>query len=243
MEIKPLFIVLLDIGGYTRFIRLTRTSRLHAEKIVADLLQAMTQATEHPMTLNKIEGDALLLYADATDNQAATGRDVLRQIVACIDSFSEELQKLVSRNVCICDACRHAEELKIKAFVHFDDTVVRGEKGNLELGGEGVILAHRLMKNSLDVDEYILMTKEAREYCGAVDGFKEIVGRESYDELGNIDTFAFVPSTGEAAIEPKSFSLGAKTLGVAYLVKLDLYMLKRLFSGSSSAGQYRNLPN
>ncbi len=150
---------------------------------------------------------------------------------------------MVHRNVCVCDACRHAGKLKIKAFIHFDDTVVRGEKSDTELGGEGVILAHRLVKNSLEIDEYILMTKAARKYCGAVDNFKEVIGRESYDESGNIDTFAFAPSTVETVVKPKGFSISAKLPGLVYLLKLDFYMLKRLLFGSPSVKQYRNLPS
>jgi len=243
MEIKPLFIVLLDIGGYTRFVRLTRTSRLHAEKIIADLLQAMTAATQNPLVLNKIEGDALLLYAEAADDRAATGQDVLRQILACFDNFKAELQDLVRRNACICDACRHSGELKIKAFVHFDDTVVRQDQGRTELGGEGVILAHRLMKNSLNAEEYILMTRAAKDYCGAVSGFREVTGRERYDELGSVETFAFVPPSAAESVKSDGFSLAAKMRGLGYLFKLDMYALKRSISGPSSAPKYRNLPD
>tara|TARA_B100000315_G_scaffold246139_1_gene273105 strand:+ start:1289 stop:1444 length:156 start_codon:yes stop_codon:yes gene_type:complete len=49
--------------------------------------QAIAQATEQPIILNKVEGAALLLYADAKDDPAATGRNVLRQILSCIASF------------------------------------------------------------------------------------------------------------------------------------------------------------
>ena len=242
MEIRPLFIVMLDIGGYTRFTRTHRMSVWHAEKIIADLLQAMTQSTEHPIILNKTEGDALLLYAEATDDPIATGHNVLRQILECFATFTDQLQNLVFCNACVCDACRQSGELKIKAIVHFCDTVVRKSNGVTEIGGEGVILAHRLMKNSLEFDEYILMTPAARENCGAVDGFREVKGRETYDELGSFDTIAYVPPTAEATEKKSGFSFLAKLRGLRYIVELNVYVFKRLILRRTAQGQFRNLP-
>jgi class 3 adenylate cyclase len=246
LEIKTLFIVMLDISGYTRFTHqhriANRISVLHAEKIVADLLQAMTQATEHPLILNKIEGDALLFYAEAGDDAPATGREIVRQILACFESFIAELMRLVYCNACTCEACLQAGDLKVKAIVHFDNTVVRDSHGGTEITGEGVILAHRLMKNSLAYDEYILMTPAAREHCGAVEDFREIKGQESYDELGSFKTISYIPPKAETTAKPSGFSLLTTLRGLRYVVALEVYMFKRIILRHSARGKFYNLP-
>ena len=245
MEVKPLFIVVLDISGYTRFTRLHRASVLHAEKIIADLLQAMTKAVDVPLVLNKTEGDALLFYGEAGEDTAATGREILRQILSCFDIFIAELRRLVYGNACICDACLQSNNLRVKAIVHFADTVVRDSNGVTEIAGEGVIVAHRLMKNSLAYDEYVLMSRAAHEFCGAVDEFREIEGRESYDELGSFETVAYVPprAEAEASAKPSGFSLLAKLRGMRYVVALDAYIFKRMILGQKAPGKFHNLPN
>ena len=63
MEIKRVVLVLADISGYTRFMRVHTMSLLHAEAIITDLLEAVIDQAEHPLTLSKLEGDAVFLYA------------------------------------------------------------------------------------------------------------------------------------------------------------------------------------
>jgi len=38
-------------------------SLLHAEAIISDLLEAVIDHAEYPLTLSKLEGDAVFLYA------------------------------------------------------------------------------------------------------------------------------------------------------------------------------------
>ncbi len=241
MEIRPLFIVVLDISGYTRFTRLHRASVLHAEKIIADLLEAMSQTVKVPLVLNKTEGDALLLYGEAGDDWDATGREILRQILDCFEVFIAELRSLVYSNACVCDACRQSNNLRLKAIVHFADTVVRSSNGRTEIGGEGAIIAHRLMKNSMTYDEYILMSSAAHEHCGPVANFREVKGRERYDELGSFETVAYVPPKTKAT-KPSGIWLLAKLRGLRYVAALDVYLFKRMILRRTTPGIFRNLP-
>ena len=66
MEIKVVYLVLADISGYTRFVKIHRASILHAEEIVTELMEAVIDAAGPPLILNKLEGDAAFLYAPAT---------------------------------------------------------------------------------------------------------------------------------------------------------------------------------
>jgi class 3 adenylate cyclase len=45
MAIQPTFLLIADIAGYTRFMKLHRWSLVHAQDIVAQLLEAVIDAT------------------------------------------------------------------------------------------------------------------------------------------------------------------------------------------------------
>ena len=51
---------------------------------------------------------------------------------------------------CACDACRAIGGLGLKFVVHFGTFIVdRDEDGRVDLAGADVILAHRLLKNTV----------------------------------------------------------------------------------------------
>ena len=107
METKKVALALVDISGYTQFIRSEKMSAVHAEEIIFDLLEAVIDRAAYPLTLNKLEGDAAFLYAELTEeNQSAVARDVARQAQAFFDVFYERARALsTERADCDCDAC------------------------------------------------------------------------------------------------------------------------------------------
>ena len=122
MEIKQAVMVLADISGYTRFMKMHTVSLLHAEAIIAELLEAVIDHTEHPLTLSKLEGDAAFLYAmldaDAGNDGRAAAQGVVQQVMAFVDAFKAKERALIACNVCTCEACLKIPQLKIKAFFH-----------------------------------------------------------------------------------------------------------------------------
>ena len=58
LKITPVYLLIADISGYTRFVTLHQTSFLHAEEIVTRLMDAVLEAATTPLVLNKLEGDA-----------------------------------------------------------------------------------------------------------------------------------------------------------------------------------------
>ena len=76
---------------------------LHAEVIIADLLETVLDRTEFPLTLSKLEGGGAFLYvtldADAGGDARAVAQDVLRHVTAFIDAFKTRERELIA-----CDA-------------------------------------------------------------------------------------------------------------------------------------------
>jgi len=68
--------------------------------------------------------------------------------------------------------------------------------GAPQISGADVILAHRLLKNSIPSSEYLLLTESAYRDLGHEMPGQFIEGRESYAELGSVTTF--VRYLGEA---------------------------------------------
>src|SRR5258708_25765494 len=112
MELKRVCLVLADISGYTRFMKLHTSSLLHAEVIITDLLEAVIDHAEHPLTLSKLEGDAVFLYAPLDSDERATAQDVMRQVVAFFEAFKAKERSLIACDACQCDACSNIDKLK-----------------------------------------------------------------------------------------------------------------------------------
>jgi class 3 adenylate cyclase len=168
MEIKRVCMVLADISGYTRFMKLHTMSLLHAEAIITDLLEAVIDHAEYPLTLSKLEGDAVFLYAPLSDNEAAVTRDVVKQVIAFFEAFKAKERSLIACDQCQCDACSHIDQLKLKAMLHCGEVVIKKIRQFEELGGEEVILIHRLLKNTIPAKEYILMTDAFYQLSGGL---------------------------------------------------------------------------
>ena len=79
MGVKPIFIILVDISGYTNFIRLHKMSLLHAEKIIGELMESILDEVESPVVAHEILGDAISLYA-LDDGSPDIANKIYRQL-------------------------------------------------------------------------------------------------------------------------------------------------------------------
>jgi class 3 adenylate cyclase len=196
METKKVALVIVDISGYTQFIRSEKMSAVHAEEIIFDLLEAVIDKAAYPLTLNKLEGDAALLYAELKDDEAAVASDVARQAQAFFDVFYERARLLSSERAdCDCNACQRILDLRLKAFLHCGEVVFKKIRQFEEMAGEDVIIAHRLTKNSIPSNEYILMTEAFHQLAGDLPNMNMETRQENYEELGTVNINVFYPKT------------------------------------------------
>ncbi len=152
-------LVIVDISGYTDFIVNRTISLVHAEEIVSALLDAIAERSQHPLTLNKFEGDAALLFAESGEDRSAAASDVIAQLGSMFDAFTEARERIrIARTGCSCDACTNVMNLRLKAFMHCGEIAIKQLRGFTELAGEDVILLHRLLKNDVDSHEYVIVT-------------------------------------------------------------------------------------
>lgn len=166
LQIQHAVIVLADISGYTRFIKLHGTALVHAESIITELLDSIIEHTEYPLTLNKLEGDAALFYALADVDPQAVAESVLHQVNGFFQAFSLRKKEIGVDALCNCGACTEVVHLNVKAVVNFGGVVVKQVRQFEEISGTPVIVAHRLLKNSVPLDEYVLLAEDFERALG-----------------------------------------------------------------------------
>ena len=193
MRLAHALLVIVDISGYTAFINERPTSLLHAEQIITELMEAVIDRAAHPLEVNKLEGDAALLFGEVAAGDVDGGRDVLAQVKAFFPAFHACLDRQkAARAHCVCDACTGIERLGLKAFVHVGELAIKPVRQFTELAGENVILVHRLLKNSVPRREYVLLTEAARAGAGLDAGVAE-AHREALEGIGDTGLWLLAP--------------------------------------------------
>lgn len=175
-----------DITGYTAF--MADTELMHAQDVVADLLETIVDAIEPVFTLSKLEGDAAFAYADGDSIHPTM---VMDTVETAYFAFQKRLRDITHSTTCECNACVRIPSLDLKFFIHDGEYVVRHIARSEELTGPDVILLHRLSKGtSGDVigkpayAVYTASTLESMAMDPTILGF--VPNTESYEDVGEI---------------------------------------------------------
>ena len=139
------YLLLADISGYTAF--LTGTELEHAQEIIHELTTLIRERLEPPMRFVKLEGDAVFCYADT--GTFREGERLVELIEACYFDFSNRLLDMTRATTCRCVACAAIGSLGLKFVTHYGSYVLERDDRREDLAGPDVILAHRLLKNTI----------------------------------------------------------------------------------------------
>jgi uncharacterized protein YndB with AHSA1/START domain len=176
-------LVLADISGYTSF--LAGVELEHSHDILADLLGMVTNALCPPLRLAKLEGDAV--FCVTAENEGLAGDALLAALESTYLAFARRRRTVALSSSCACEACRRTPQLDLKFCVHHGSFVEHEVAGSRELVGSDVILAHRLLKNTVadthDLHGYALVTDAFAEATG-ISGLTPHV--ERYDDVGEV---------------------------------------------------------
>lgn len=170
-----------DISGYTQFVQ--RTEAEHSRHVIAELLEVLIDANTQDLSLAEVEGDALFFYKEG---EVPSQEKLLAQIETMFTSFYSHLKMLEKNRICPCAACATAPELRLKVVAHCADLRFIEVQGNRKPFGPQVIEAHRLLKNSIDSDNYTLISRELASYIELPLDYQSKVfqfdtGADSYD--------------------------------------------------------------
>jgi hypothetical protein len=174
-----------DISGYTRF--MSQSQLDHNAIILSKLIECIIECNKPNFTVSEVEGDAVLFY------KIGPPVDFRQMVDHCLEMFGLFHDKLVvmeDQAPCKCDACREIHQLKLKFIIHYGDIKVvpvgRFEKAT----GVDMIVAHRLLKNKISGDEYILATRKYLNHFameGDAQGLSWTRESETYANIGQVD--------------------------------------------------------
>ena len=181
---RKVVVLIADIGGYTHFIRAHKTSLVHADLIVHELLESVVKASRGGFQLSKLEGDAAFLFAG--EDQAP--EDLAPVFAEMHRAFHATQQKIDKNQTCGCAACVGAEGLKLKIVAHRGEALVRKIRRTNELTGECVIAVHRMLKNEVPLREYVLMSEEVAQTTSPKWQGKLVAGRLPMEGFGDFPT-------------------------------------------------------
>ena len=192
-------LILADISGYTRFMLASQEAVVHGQQVITELLESIIREVEIPLEIKEIEGDAVFLYAVKPDDDAGweEARQLIgRKLVSFFEAFARTILELMESTLCPCAVCKNLDQLKLKVVVHSGDALFHRIGRFSDVSGVDVILVHRLLKNSVASDEYVLMTEAAYRDIGFPVDVDVRKGEEHYPGFGAISTYTYVTKGG-----------------------------------------------
>ncbi|MDP6934691.1 MAG: DUF2652 domain-containing protein, partial [Myxococcota bacterium] len=168
-----------DISGFTRFVQSTEVS--HSQHIIAELLELLIAANSIGLELAEIEGDALFFYRE----ELPTKEQLQAQIEKMMTIFYSHLRNLEKNRICPCKACVTAPVLDLKIIAHCGVVQFITVQDQRKPFGPEVIQAHRLMKNSVDSDRYVLLSRTVVDELS----LDEDLGAQSRPYVKGCDTY------------------------------------------------------
>jgi class 3 adenylate cyclase len=217
-------LIIADISGYTRFMLANQEALAHGQNIITKLLESIIREVEIPLEVKEIEGDAVFLYAVKPNDAKAwaeTRQLIGRKLVSFFESFSRAIMAASEFALCKCPSCQNIDQLKLKIVVHSGEALFHKVGRFSELSGVDVILAHRLLKNSIPSDEYVLMTESAYNDIAFPTDVEVTRGEERYEGFGLISTFTYL-TEGASAPKPEAVERFYENRGRAFRVGLDV---------------------
>jgi class 3 adenylate cyclase len=200
----PVVLIIADISGFTRLVAARKMTLLHSQYIITQLLEAVIAQVEIPMQVMEVEGDAVFLCTPKQSRSLSWDRirqEIGAKLLAFLEAFSAKLAELIAANTCHCEACEHMAALKLKIIVHSGQVVLGQVAGFKSAHGPDVIVVHRLLKNSVQADEYILFSDPAWQDLALPADIQTIPTVENYPEIGQVPCRAWIEPLGRGHLE------------------------------------------
>ncbi|PHR95754.1 MAG: hypothetical protein COA80_09915 [Leeuwenhoekiella sp.] len=156
MKAEPTLICIPDISGFTQFMREANFD-LTAQVIPA-LLNEIIYANTINLQVSEIEGDAVLFFRSG---ELPSLEELIDQCKTFYTDFYKRMDRLYREHKKEEDARSISEILGLKIILHYGEEIAMVPIGNrIKLMGEDVITAHRMLKNDIPIDEYILFSEQ-----------------------------------------------------------------------------------
>src|SRR5262249_11788876 len=156
----------------------------HSSHILNRLLETIVAAVGEDYVISEVEGDAVLMYKKGTPPPSK--KEMIDQCVKIFTAFHKELMEMKSISICQCGSCRGISDMTLKFVVHFGTIEEISITRFVKASGLDMVIAHRLLKNSIASHEYILVTKKYLNNIPDADEtlqFSWMTSKEAYDAI------------------------------------------------------------
>ena len=236
--------ILADISGYTKFMVTNQLAAVHGQQCITFLIETIIRQVDIPLHLQEIEGDAVFLYAVAGDGQlwSEVFTQIRTKLVRFFEVFIEAM--VIGGEVapipCPCAVCKDVHQLKLKVIVHSGRAVFNTIGGFAQVSGTDVILAHRLLKNSVPSHEYLLMTETAYRDLGREMSGYFVKSQETCEGFEPVTTYVQFMGDGSGACAGRAVCAATGRPGVprpALVLVEFLRTIPRVGPADSTSGQ------
>lgn len=145
-----------DITGFTKFVKSTDIN--HSKHIIEELINIIIDNGSEVFEVAEVEGDAVFFYKE----KKVSTEEIIRVAKKIFVAFHSHLSYYEHGRICNCGACLQTIDLKLKFIIH------TGEIGLAKFGGQkakpygdSVIAAHRLLKNKIGLNQYLLFSDDS----------------------------------------------------------------------------------
>jgi hypothetical protein len=196
-------ILIPDISGFTEF--MTSTELDHASHAINMLIDSILNAVGEEYEVSEIEGDAVLLIKKGP---APTKKEIVNTCLNIFNAFHFKRKWMQQYTICPCGACQAIINLTLKFVAHHGPLAEIKAGGFVKQSGPEMIVAHRLLKNGINNNEYLLITeklfKQASEMSEA-DEMEWLSSSEQYASIGKVDYhFALLNDVRKNVPEPSA---------------------------------------
>lgn len=169
-----------DISGFTKFVQ--NTEKEHSLHVISELFDVLIDANTENLQLAEVEGDALFFYKN---ENVPSQEKLLAQIESMFIAFHSHLKLLEKNRICPCNACATAPNLQLKIIAHCGELQFITVQNHKKPFGIQVIEAHRLLKNSVNSNNYALISQELAQHIHLPENFSNRL----YNFEQNNDTY------------------------------------------------------
>nr|WP_298998081.1 DUF2652 domain-containing protein [uncultured Allomuricauda sp.] len=188
MEREPCLLCIPDISGFTQF--MSEIDFELSSKIIPTLLNQIIYSNQIQLKVSEIEGDAILFYRSGS---LPSLQELTEQCQNFHQQFYDQMVLLQEKYIDEGKNLDLPDILGLKIILHFGYEIAPVQIGNrIKLLGEDVILAHRLLKNNIPFDEYILFSEalishyRGREINWHLNWAELMTSKTTMDHLGEV---------------------------------------------------------
>lgn len=219
MATERSLLLIADIGGYTTYMRTHRMSLAHAEVNTSRMLERVIDAAPD-FDLIEIEGDAAFLSRSANELSDDAAVATTFEVAAAMHRAFHLERQYVATNLCPCKGCADMDNLKLKFVAHIGEVATQTIRQQRKLVGIDVILVHRMLKNPVEIPEYVLLSEDLHRLRHDTSTVPEQEVLQDLEGIGPIrsyfvDMADLADSTPPSAPAPSMVARLGRTLNLA----------------------------